>query len=284
MANADACADDAEALASDVFIAAEDDDSARAHVFLFTDNRRNSFVTVVSESLGRMFEKAGFMTGLAGRHGGRKVDKPFGVGGEATHHFESGHGVFSGDSDVVLQAGADEAFAGDVGEVEKVVVDLLGAEGRRRRLGRKRLGAFIVGVEGGDGDEFFLWIAESGELAAVDAAGVNVDGAVEPLGFGNGSVAVYDDGLAAIIAGPVVADGQAEIVNFAGGFAEEGKVANRRGAAALHFLLHAGMSDDETAAIENVMADESVEKFCDLLAEFRRLFLELREGLDNAMG
>jgi hypothetical protein len=50
-------------------------------------------------------------------------------------------------------------------------------------------------------------------------------------------VAVDDDGAAAVLGGPVVADGQAELVGLAGGLAEQGELADRAGAAALQWSV-----------------------------------------------
>ncbi len=102
-------------------------------------------------------------------------------------------------------------------------------------------------------------------------------------GSGIGRVAVDDHGRAAIVGGPVVADGQAELVDFAGGFAEERKVPHLARTAALHFFFHASVSDDQAAVVEDVVTDEGVEELGDLLAKFGSLFVELFEGFDDAV-
>ncbi len=43
------------------------------------------------------------------------------------------------------------------------------------------------------------------------------------------------------------------------------------------------MCNNQTATIEHIVTDESVEKFCSLLAKFRRLFFEFLEGFDDAV-
>ncbi len=128
VANPDALADNSEAFAGDIFIAAKNDDGARTHVLFFADDRRNAFMAIVGEGFGRMLEQAGFVAGLGGRHCRRKIDEPFGIGGEAAHDFERGHGVFFADGDVGMQPRSDEALADYVCEIEKVVVSLLRAE------------------------------------------------------------------------------------------------------------------------------------------------------------
>jgi len=124
-----------------------------------------------------------------------------------------------------------------------------------------------VGAEGVDGDEFPFRITEGGETTAEDAAGVDVDRAVKPFGFGDWCVAVDDHGLAAVFGGPVVAHGEAEFIGFAGGFAVEGEFADGAGAPSLHAFLHAGVSDDELAVIEHVVTDETVDEVGDVAAE-----------------
>src|SRR6266545_309568 len=62
---------------------ADDHDRARAHVLLLADHVRDAFVAVVRERFRRMLEQAGFLARLRGRDGGRQVDEPFRVDGEA---------------------------------------------------------------------------------------------------------------------------------------------------------------------------------------------------------
>jgi len=72
-----------------------------------------------------------------------------------------------------------------------------------------------------DGYEFSLRVAEGGEGAAQDCAGVDVDSVVAPLGCFDWSVAVDYGCCAVIVGGPVETDGQALIVGLAIGFAVE---------------------------------------------------------------
>ena len=145
---------------------------------------------------------------------------------------------------------------------------LLRREGRGLLLGgQERPGRLAVGPGGGDRDELPLRVAEGGELAAEDAAGVDVDRAVEPLGLGDRRVAVDDHGRPAIFRRPVVADGQAELVGLAGRLAVEGEVPDPARAPPLHLLLHPGVGDHELAAVEDVVAHQAVEEVGELLAE-----------------
>ena len=81
--------------------------------------------------------------------------------------------------------------------------------------------------------------------------------------LGDGGVAVDDCGGAAVFGGPVVADGQAEFVGFAGGVAVEGELAHAAGGAADVLFLEAGVGDDELSVVEDVMADEFVDEVGD---------------------
>ncbi len=102
---------------------------------------------------------------------------------------------------------------------------------------------FAVGVRRGHGHEFLLRVAQGRELAAEDAAGVDVDRAVEPIRFRNRRVAVNDHRRAPVFGSPVVTHRQAELVGLAAGLAVQGKVANLAGAASLHLGLHPGVRD-----------------------------------------
>ena len=135
--DADAFGNHAEALASDLFVAAKHDNRPRAHVLLFADHTGNTFVPEISKSFGRMFEQTIFATGLRRGHGWRKIDQPFRVHGEAAHDFERSHGVLLGNSDVVVQARTDKTLTGDIFQFEQVVVKLLGVQFRGGRLGRR---------------------------------------------------------------------------------------------------------------------------------------------------
>ena len=87
--------------------------------------------------------------------------------------------------------------------------------------------------------------------ATEDAAGIDVDGVVEPERLGHRRVSVDDESLAAIVRRPVVADRQAELIRLAGGLAVEGELANRARAATLHLLLQAGVGDDQLPVVED---------------------------------
>ena len=60
---------------------------------------------------------------------------------------------------------------------------------------------------------------------------------------------------------PSCSDRQTELIGFTGGLAEERKLAHLAGASALHRLFHSRVRDDQFAIVENVVADQAIEKF-----------------------
>ena len=260
--------DDAEPLPRRRLVAADDDDGPRPHVLLLADHPRHTLAAVVGERLGRVLEQPGLAAGLAGRHGGRQVDQPPRVGGEPAHHLQGRRGVLLADRDVAAQPGRDDPLAQHVLGVEHLVVGLLRRQRRGLRLGgQERPGRLAVGPRGRDRDELLLRVAQGGQLAAEDAAGVDVDRAVEPFRLGDRRVAVDDHRRPAVFRRPVVADGQAELVGLAGRLAVEGEVPHLARAPPLHLLLHPGVGDDQLAVVEDVVADQAVEEVGELVAE-----------------
>ena len=192
--------------------------------------------------------------------------------------------MFGADGDAGLQPGVDAALAGHIGDVEQVVVLLLGGKiglFRGDLDGAHRIG---VGPGCGDGYQLFFRIAERGQGAAEDAAGVQVDGVVQPLGPGHGGVAVRDDGFTPVVGGPVVADGQAELVGLAGGLAVQGELTHGAGGAASQVGAHAGVGDDQAALVEHEVAHQLVDEAHDFAAKFGGAFGYLVEGSGKAVG
>ena len=230
VADAGPSSDDAEALARRLFVAADDDDRARAHVLLFADDlwRRPD---VDSRRMLRRDVPAspGCLARLGRRHRGRQVDQPLRIGGEAAHHFQRGDGVLFADRDVVVQPSGDDPLARSRlrYRARRRAACCAVSAGACSSAGKKWLGRLVVSLLRRHGNEFLLGITQRGQLAAKDAAGVDVDRAIQPFGFGHGRVAVHDHRLAAIFRGPVVAHRQTELVGFAGCFAEQREVAHR---------------------------------------------------------
>src|SRR5437868_7874137 len=73
----------------------------------------------------------------------------------------------------------------------------------------ERSDRLVPDLFGGDRDQFAAGIAQGGQASAEDAAGVQADGVVDPLGPSGGSVAVDDHGRAPVALGPGMADGKA---------------------------------------------------------------------------
>ena len=106
----------AEAFLRHGLVFAEDNDSARAHVFLFADNGRDAFLAVEGECLVGMFQKILVLARFRGRHCRRKIDEPLGVAREPAHDFKSRNRVLLPDRDLRLQPSVDEALADHIGQ------------------------------------------------------------------------------------------------------------------------------------------------------------------------
>ena len=224
-----------------------------------------------------MLEQAVPLRRLARRHRRRQVDQPLRIRREPAHHLEGSGGVLLSDCDVPVQPGRDEPLASHVVDVEEIIVGLLRAQPRccdRRQERANRIG---VRLEGWHRDQLLLGPAQGRQPAAEHAAGVDVDGAIEPLRLRNGRVSVDHAGTSAVLGRPVVADGQSELVGLAGRFAEQGEVPHLGRPAPLHLRLHAGVRDHEPAVVEDVVADEAVEELLHVGAELWRLLFELRQ-------
>ncbi len=154
--------------------------------------------------------------------------------------------------------------------------------------GKERASRLVVGLLSGNRHELSLRVAQRGQLAAEDAAGIDVGRVVQPLGFRNGRVAVDDHRLAAVVGGPVQADRQPELVGLAGRVAVQRELADGPRAAALHLGLQPRMGDDELAVVEDVVADQAIqprlERFDEGRSIVRRQRLDLGEALGQAVG
>ena len=239
-------------------------------MLLLADDPRRTLVAVVGERLGRVLQEPRLAGRLARRHRRGQIDQPAGVGGEPAHDLQGRRGVLLPDGDAAAQTGRDDPLAQHVLGVEQLVVRLLRREGRSLAiLGEERPRRLAVGPRGRDRDELFLGVAQGRELAAEDAAGIDVDRPIEPVRLGDRRVAVDDHRRPAILGRPVEPDGQPELVGLAGGLAVEGEFADPARAASLHLLLHPGVRHDQPAVVEHVMAHQIVEEVGQILAERR---------------
>jgi hypothetical protein len=155
-------------------------------VLLLADHLGDTVTSVRDERFAGMLEQVRTARGGRRGHGGREVDEPAGVDGEAAHHLEGSGGVLGADGDAGLETGVDDPLAEHVVGIEQL--------GRPLRLGgTERADRFPVGPRRGHRHHFSLGVAQRGELAAEHAAGVDADRVVHPLGFGNRGVAVHDN-------------------------------------------------------------------------------------------
>src|SRR4029079_16515592 len=113
---------------------------------------------------------------------------------------------------------------------------------------------------GGDVDDLALGPAQGRHPPAEDGAGVEADRVVDPRGARHGCVAVHDGGAAAVVLGPRVAHGQAELVGLAGGVAVQGVAADPAGGAAVRLPRQPGVPDAQPAAVEDVLTDQAVDE------------------------
>ncbi len=103
-------------------------------------------------------------------------------------------------------------------------------------------------------------ITQRRQHTAENAAGIDVYGAVEPLGFGHGRVSVNHHSRTTVLCSPVVTHRQAKLIGFAGGFPEKAEVAHPGGTAPLHFLLEPGVRHHKLTAVQDIMADQALDK------------------------
>src|SRR5713101_914134 len=192
--------------------------------------------------------------GFTRRHRGREIDEPLWIYRKSAHDLQGCYGVFFPDGHIGSQTRRDESLAENVFRIEHIVVLLLRREGR---------GCDFIGLQGSDricinlsrrnSYELFLRVSECRQLAAKNTTGVNVDRPIEPFCVGDRSVAIDDHCGSAIFGSPVVTHRKTEFIRFAGGFAEETKVAYLLRTPSLHLLLQARMSNHEFAAVQDVM-------------------------------
>ena len=111
---------------------------------LLADDACDAVVAEVGERFRRVLEKSRPARRFAGRHRRREVNQPFRIGGEAAHHLQRRRRVLLANCHAVVQPGGDEALASHVGEVQHVVMLLLGGEGRLGRLADQAVSSILV--------------------------------------------------------------------------------------------------------------------------------------------
>ncbi len=224
-----------------------------------------------------MFEVAGAVGGRARGHRRRQVGEQSRVECEAAHHLQRGGGVLLPDGDPAVQRGLDDAAAGHVGEVQRTA--LAGT----RCVRQHRADRCVPLLFRLHPDQFALGVAQRGEPAAEDAAGVQADGVVEEARHRHGRVPVDHQRLAPVLLGPRVAHRQAVLVGLPGGVAVEGVRSDPAGGAAVVLLRQAGVADHQLAVVQQVVADQVAHEGADLLAELLRLPGQLVQRLLEAV-
>ena len=94
---------------------------------------------------------------------------------------------------------------------------------------------------------------------------------------------IDDHRVSAVVRRPVVANLETELVHLPGGLAKQSEIADFARAASLHFFFHSGVGDDQASAIQNIVADQGIQKGCNLRAKFRWLPFELAQSFDDAV-
>ena len=165
-----------------------------------------------------------------------------------------------------MQLGLDDALAQDIGNVEQVVVLLLGADLRSRCV-QERPDRCVVDGSRRHRDELLLRISQGRQLAAKDTPRIDVHRPVEPFRLRHRRVAIHHHRLAAVFGRPVQADRQTKFVRLARGLAVHGEIPDLGGTAPLHLLLHAGVGHHESTAVKNVMTHQAIQELRDSPAE-----------------
>ncbi len=227
-----------------------------------------------------MLQEALLVGGRGRGHGRREVGQEPGVDGEAAHDFERRRRVLLPHGDAAHVAGLHDAAALDVGQVERPALPAPGGFGGQRlhRLVPDPLGRYV--------DDLALRPAQRCHLPAEDGPGVQAEGVVHPGRGGHGRVAVDHRGTAAVLLGPRIAHGQAELVGLTGRVpVQRVRTDSPRGAPVV-LLGEPRVTDDQLALVQDVVADQSVDELRDLLAELRVLGvlpLQLLHGLGEAV-
>ena len=237
---------------------AQRDDGARTHVLLLAHDLRHAAIAEIRKSFLRALQPSLARAGLRGRHGRRQIGEPLRRNRKPAHDLQRGGSIFLRHHHAASQFGVDPAPAANVLDVEKMVRIGLGRDcivrpaERTHRLAPNRFGRNI--------DQLLLRPAQRRQLAAEDAAGVDANGVVHPIGPHHRSVAIDHGRRTPVARGPIGADRQAEGVDLAGGFAVKRERAHSARAAADHGFLQAGMRHRQSPVIEPEMAAQPIEK------------------------
>lgn len=200
---------DVKPTGGDLSVTTHDDDGTRTHALLFADDLRYSGAPIRAEGLGWVLEKAEAVGSGCRGHGRRQVDEPARVNRPVAHNFERGCGTVGTDSDTWLEASVDNPSAEHIGGIEQRPVPF--------RVGRNIAEWFDrlpVRPRRSYRNQLAFGISQRCELAAEHASGVYTDRVVDPFRVGHRSVAVYNDGRAAVVVGPRIANRKSELVGL----------------------------------------------------------------------
>ena len=166
------------------------------------------------------------------------------------HHLERGGGV-------VLANGHDSVEPRLDGRLPSTsaMSSSCGCSRRCPPAARQTAGRLVVGPRRRHRDQLPLRIAQRRQRAAEDAAGVDVDRAVDPLRLGHRRVAVDDRAPCPRSPPPSCSAPAARTRRSRRSSRRTGEARAPRPTPALHLLLQPGMGDDEPAAVEDVVAD-----------------------------
>ena len=142
------------------------------------------------------------LAGLGGRHRQWKIDKPFRIARKTAHHFESGDCILFSNCDLRLQPRVDETLSGNIGQIEHVILRVFAEALSFWFLGKKYPRWLVVRLVRFDRNNLTFGIAESCEPSSKDAAGVDIDGAVEEERLRKRCVSVDHESFAAIVGRP----------------------------------------------------------------------------------
>ncbi len=270
----------AEAFTGGAGVAADQCHGARAHVLLLADDLGDTVRPVLREGLRGVLQEALLAGGRRRSHGRREVGQQAGVDGEAAHDFERRGRVLLAHRDPAHVPGLHDAAALHIGQVERPALPAPGG------LGGQRLHRLVPDTLGRDVDDLALRPAQGGHLPSEDGTGVQAQGVVHPGGGGHRRVAVDHCGRASVLLGPRIAHGQAELVGLTRGVPVQRVRTDPPRRAPVVLLGQPRVADDQPAAVQDVVADQSVDEVRHLLAELgvlRVLALQLLHRLGESV-
>ena len=221
-------------------------------MLFFTNHARHALPTKICKRFCRVLQQPRPFCRFSWRHRGRQIDQPLGICRKPAHHFQRGQRVFLPHGHVVMQPRRDNSLSDHVINVEQIVLHLLRSErghGFRRR-GDNWFHGLRVHRTRCDGNHLLLRIPQGRQTPTEDAARIDVDRPIQPIGLRHGSVAIYHHRSAAVLSRPVVTHGQSEFVGLAGRLAIQREIAHLSRTAPLHLLFHPRVCNHELSLVQ----------------------------------